>query len=73
MTNKSAEILKVPFIFGYAEPLENIPTQILRYDKERQLSQVLVGDDWVNTIDARVDPSATTRLTRVRPETSDEE
>jgi len=70
MSDKSQ---RVPFLCQYAEPLQGAPTQTLRYDQIRQVSQVLVGEDWIDTPDARVEPAQTSRITRVRPETSDEE
>jgi hypothetical protein len=64
---------QTPFLCVFAVPLHDMPTETLRYDQQRQVSQVLIGQDWVDTPDAQIEPVQNSRITRVRPETSDEQ
>ncbi len=63
---------RLPFLFRFAEPLGEMPHQKLRYDAQRQISQVFVGDCWIDTPDALGGQSEGTRFTRVRAETTDD-
>lgn len=61
----------VPFLLRYAERLSESPSQTLRYDSQRQVSQALVDGSWVDAPDALGTPPSTT-FTRVRQESADE-
>jgi hypothetical protein len=63
----------IPFLFRYAEPLQGQPNQKLRYDEYRQIAQVFADGCWVDTPDARTELGRSTRTTKVRPETTDEQ
>ena len=58
----------VPFLFRFAQRLPEVKPQQLRYDEDRQVSQVLKGDTW---IDACADCESTL-FTRVAQETTDD-
>jgi hypothetical protein len=75
MTSEKAHTKQrpVPFIFQFAKPLDGTTARILRYDAQRQLSQVLVDGQWVDGSEAHNETAAETRLTRVRAETTDDE
>jgi hypothetical protein len=45
----------------------------LRYDEERQLSQILVGGVWLDAATARGPAGHDSRFTRVLQETTDDE
>jgi hypothetical protein len=62
----------VPFVLRYAERLNSVPSQTLRYDRQRQISQVFVDGSWVDTPDALGTPPPST-FTRVRQESADEQ
>ena len=63
----------VPFVFRYAERLPQPARSPLRYDAERQIAQVLLGSTWVDTRDVPTEATPSTRLTRVKAETTDDE
>ena len=70
---ESAIPKRTPFLFRYAESLQGQPSQKLRNDDVRQIAQVFADGCWVDTPHARTDFGNSTRLTRVRPETTDEQ
>lgn len=63
----------LPFVFRFAQPLPSVPRHVLRYDRTRQISQVLVNGRWIDSPDASEEPTASTRHTRVQAETTDDE
>lgn len=63
----------LPFIFRYAAPIPHAPLHTLRYDHERQISQVLVEGQWVDAIDVRMPDARSTRITRVALESTDDQ
>jgi hypothetical protein len=75
MTNERPQhgpLLMSPFLARFAQPLTAMPVVTVRYDATRQITQVLADGTWVDAPDA-TDPSfATTRLTRVLAETTDD-
>lgn len=62
-----------PFIFRFAERMPDRAAPLLRYDVRRQMAQVQVGNAWLDTPDARVVIEATTRMTKVSNETTDDQ
>ena len=74
MTNEKPEtsMLRLPFVFRFAQPLVDAPRHPLRYDAARQISQVLIDGKWFDTPDASVEPIASTRITKVQSETQDD-
>jgi hypothetical protein len=74
ITDKSAEnLLTVPFVFRFAQRMMDIPYHALRYDTARQISEVLVNGRWVDSPDAFAELTASTRVTKVQRETTDDE
>lgn len=63
----------LPFVFRFAEPLPQVGRYPLRYDAARHIAQVLVGSRWVDSPDAAAESTRSTRFTRVRAETTDDE
>lgn len=61
-----------PFLFRFAEPIPDHATNLLRYDSQRQISQMLIAGNWIDSPDAAGKPMADTRITRVRRETTDD-
>lgn len=73
MTTSSDFRSALPFVLTYAEPIERNETPVpVRYDAERQVSQICVDQQWVDTLEGRQDLAAT-RITRVDQETTDDE
>jgi hypothetical protein len=71
--NRSEDSMRhLPFLFRFAQPLGEMPHQRLRYDAQRQISQVFVDGSWIDTPDERAGQSEGTRFTRVRAETTDD-
>ena len=66
-------LLQLPFIFGFGQKLPELPRHPLRYDAARQISQVLIHGRWVDGPDASGELMASTRLTKVERETTDDE
>jgi len=60
-----------PFIARFAIALDPQAIEILRYDATRQVSQVLIGDAWVDALEAPAG-SSSTKLTKVAQETTDD-
>ena len=75
MTSEQSErtVSYLPFMFRFAQPLPPVPRHVLRYDRTRQMSQVLVDGRWIDSPDASDEPTASTRITRVSGETTDDE
>jgi len=63
----------VPFVFRYAQRMEEHPLRMLRYDSPRQIAQVLIDGSWLDTPDAPGDIAASTRMTKVARETTDDQ
>lgn len=62
-----------PFITTFATPLEHAKPQALRYDLCRQLSEIRVGQAWVDAANAFISTEGGTRFTKVAQETSDDD
>jgi hypothetical protein len=62
----------VPFLFRFAQPIPAYLRHLLRYDAQRQISQVLIDGKWVDGPDALAPLIASTRETRVPRETTDD-
>lgn len=62
-----------PFVYHFAQRLPEMPHHRLRYDTARQVSQVLVDGRWVDSPNASVALTSSTRFTRVPGETTDDE
>lgn len=61
-----------PFLARFAEPLKQIPLCAVRYDAERQVTQVRVEGAWVDAPDAPAQAFRNTRSTKVLAETTDD-
>lgn len=72
MTDRPVPGALSPFIVRFAQALPCTPQCALRYDRQRQLSQILVDGMWVDVPDAPVDAWRSTMLTKVRAETTDD-
>lgn len=70
ITNRSNE--KLPFLTHFAEDLPQETGSQLRYDCARQISQVFVNGEWLDTPDARGEFMGGTRKTAVIQETTDD-
>lgn len=62
----------VPLLLRFAEPLPETVCERLRYDEERQISQIEVNGIWIDTPGAASEVQSTTRVTRVQAETTDD-
>jgi hypothetical protein len=71
ITNGSDKNL--PFLAQFAENLPQVTCSRLRYDCTRQISQVFVNGEWLDTPDARGEFMVGTRKTAVESETTDDE
>jgi len=71
ISNRSDENL--PFLAKFAEDLPQTTCSQLRYDRARQISQVFVDGEWLDTPDARGEFTGGTRKTAVVSETTDDE
>jgi hypothetical protein len=60
-----------PLILRFAETIPTVSPEILRYDSERQLAQVLVDGNWVDRITVGA-LDASTRFSKVPTETTDD-
>lgn len=65
--------VSTPFLLKFAEPIAHEVPQRLRYDAFRQIAQVDVDGNWVDTPDALECTMHSTRMTRVEAETTDDE
>ena len=63
----------LPFLARFGEPMEDRPLRPLRYDASRQIAQVLVDETWMDTPDATGEVEASTRMTKIAPETTDDQ
>jgi hypothetical protein len=72
MTDRFRPDIHTPFIVRFAQALQGTPQCVLRYDERRQLSQVLLEGKWIDVPDAPVDAWRSTRLTKVKQDTTDE-
>ena len=64
--------IKRPFIMRFAIPIGRAESETLRYDEERQLSQILIDGAWFDASTARMPAAIDTRLTKVHQETTDD-
>lgn len=62
-----------PFLLQFAEPIKYAEPQRLRYDETRQIAQVQINGQWIDTPDALEHTMQSTRVTRVQAETTDDE
>lgn len=62
-----------PFIARFATSIEGNDPQCLRYDANRQISQLLVEGVWLDAADIGPTACRSTRITRVQNETTDDE
>ena len=60
MTDQRDLAPQVPFSSDSPEPLPEIASTVVRYDADRQLSQVLQDGQWVDSTDAAGQLTATT-------------
>lgn len=64
---------QAPFIAEFAVRLANRPPQVLRYDPQRQVSEVHDGRHWIDASTARDMGHGMTRMTKVHQESTDDE
>lgn len=62
----------IPFLVRRSEPALQAPPQRIRYDLVRQISQIEVQGIWIDSPDFRCEEFGSTRMTRVRAETTDD-
>ncbi|MGA2260159.1 MAG: hypothetical protein ABSH28_01850 [Acidobacteriota bacterium] len=63
----------IPFLFCFAKPLPDPPSRQLRYDAARQIAQVFIAGEWLDTPDAPDEVIANTKITKIKMETTDDE
>lgn len=68
-----ASTVLTPFLLQFAEPIKHVEPQRLRYDEMRQIAQVQINGQWVDTPDALEHTMQSTRMTKVQSETTDDE
>ncbi|PYV70346.1 MAG: hypothetical protein DMG96_31480 [Acidobacteria bacterium] len=74
MTDKLlASTQTVPFLLRFAERIPQSARSALRYDPQRQIAQVRVSGQWVDTPDSAIESGHATRKTAVYQETTDDE
>jgi hypothetical protein len=73
MTNKLVSVPTVPFLLRFAEAIPNYPPSAFKYIPERQIAQVYVNGQWVDTPDAAGELGHITRKTAVHQETTDDQ
>lgn len=61
-----------PFLFRFAQPIPDQVRTPMRYDSQRQVSQVLIEGKWVDGPDAIPASAGATTFTRVHRETTDD-
>jgi len=62
----------LPFLFRFTTPIPESPQSLLRYDAQRQVSQIFAGGKWVDGPDSSSHLMLSTRETRVPRETTDD-
>ena len=63
-----------PFIMGFAVPIPPVTASpTVRFNDDRQLSEVLVEGKWVAVLDLDAPDEPGTRITLVKQETTDDE
>jgi hypothetical protein len=62
----------IPLILRFANKIPTVSPEILRYDAERQIAQVMEGGNWIDRLTAG-GQEASTRFTKVKAETTDDE
>lgn len=62
-----------PFITRFAMPIGGSEPQPLRYDAERQISQLLVNGEWLDATSTGMTTGGSTRHTKVNNETTDDD
>ena len=63
----------IPFIFRFAQKIPPSAPEVLRYDAQRQITQIMENGNWIDTTTARAKVGKGTRFTRVKAETTDDE
>lgn len=61
-----------PLLMRFAERIEAAPNPPLRYDALRQITQVNCRDRWIDSIDSGLAVDASTKVTGVGQETTDD-
>nr|WP_315229789.1 hypothetical protein [uncultured Albidiferax sp.] len=72
-TEAPTAAMTLPLLMRFAEPLGPTASHRLRYDPARQVAQVEVDGQWIDTPDAEGDVHASTLITRVARETTDDQ
>jgi hypothetical protein len=62
---------RVPFLVRYMQAIPKVHGFPYRFDRSRQIGQVMVDHQWVDALDAPQLPDRT-KLTEVRRETTDD-
>lgn len=61
-----------PLILRFAQRIPSVVPELLRYDAERQIAQVLEDGKWIDRLVSGA-PGENTRCTKVKTETTDDE
>jgi hypothetical protein len=72
MTVENSKSAMLPFSVRFAEPIIQLDARPIRYDANRQISEVLVNGRWIDAPDAPAVDLPVSRLTRVARETTDD-
>jgi len=62
----------MPLILRFAEPIPIASSELLRYDAERQITQILQGNEWVDAPNSQQGTGESTKYTKVSVETTDD-
>lgn len=68
----TANQMPLPFLARYAVAMPITDRPPVRYDRCRQISQVLVEGHWVDGLSASVPEQSATRMTKITHETTDD-
>ena len=63
----------IPFILRFAQQIPPVSPEMLRYDAERQITQLLDNGNWVDRLAVGGRAGENTRFTKVKTETTDDE
>ena len=72
-TEAPSALMALPLLMRFATPLGPTAFHRLRYDSTRQIAQVEVNGQWVDTPDAEGEFPPSTLITRVARETTDDQ
>lgn len=62
-----------PFLLRFGTPMVAQAARLLRYDTSLSVTQTMMGGVWVDRLDHANDDPQSTRVTKVRMETTDDD